>query len=91
MLLYRAQLPTVADVLKHPAFPTAVWNLEPTESGRLPVAQGRGGPLDIAWEIHGSGPIKIVVCFLPLSLIFLGLIVITFCGVYKLTQITNCT
>ncbi|CAN8101034.1 unnamed protein product [Discula destructiva] len=55
-----AKLPSVSEVMKHPAFPTATWNLEPTKSGRLPVAQGRGGPLKIAWEIHGSGPIRLV-------------------------------
>ncbi|KAF3764637.1 alpha/beta-hydrolase [Cryphonectria parasitica EP155] len=54
------KLPLVADVLKHPAFPTATWNLEPTKSGRLPVAEGRGGPLKIAWEVHGSGPVRLV-------------------------------
>ncbi|KUI70423.1 Putative aminoacrylate hydrolase RutD [Cytospora mali] len=54
-----AQLPTIADVLQHPAFPTATWQLEPTRSGLLPVAEGRGGPLNISWEIHGEGPVKI--------------------------------
>ncbi|KAJ4397366.1 glycylpeptide N-tetradecanoyltransferase [Gnomoniopsis smithogilvyi] len=54
------KLPLVPQVMKHPAFPTADWNLEPTRSGRLPVAQGRGGPLKIAWEIHGSGPVRLV-------------------------------
>ncbi|ROV89148.1 hypothetical protein VSDG_08864 [Cytospora chrysosperma] len=53
------QLPTVAQVLQHPAFPTATWHLEPTRSGLLPVAEGRGGPLKISWEIHGEGPIKL--------------------------------
>lgn len=58
---HRDKLPLVADVLKHSAFPTATWNLEPTRSGLLPVAEGRGGPLKISWEIHGSGPVKIIV------------------------------
>lgn len=58
---HRDKLPIVADILKHPAFPTATWNLEPTRNGLLPVAEGRGGPLRISWEIHGSGPIKIIV------------------------------
>ncbi|KAM7207901.1 hypothetical protein V8F20_001695 [Naviculisporaceae sp. PSN 640] len=53
-------LPTVAETLKHPAFPTAIWNLEPDKSGLTPVAEGRGGPLKISWEIHGHGPIKIL-------------------------------
>ncbi|KAM7221262.1 alpha/beta hydrolase [Rhypophila decipiens] len=53
-------LPTVAETLKHPAFPTATWNLEADRSGLTPVAEGRGGSLKISWEIHGEGPIKII-------------------------------
>ncbi|KAJ9150343.1 Alpha/beta-hydrolase [Pleurostoma richardsiae] len=53
-------VPTIAEVMKHPAYPTAIWNLEPTQSGRLPVAEGRGGPFKLSWEIHGQGPVKIV-------------------------------
>ncbi|KAL8393196.1 hypothetical protein RB595_003119 [Gaeumannomyces hyphopodioides] len=55
-----ADFATVEEVLKHPAYPTSTWRLVPTRSGRLPVAEGRGGPLNISWEIHGSGPCKIV-------------------------------
>ncbi|KIH87678.1 hypothetical protein SPBR_05049 [Sporothrix brasiliensis 5110] len=51
---------TVAETLKHPSYPDATWNLQPTRSGRLPVAAGRGGPLRIGWEVHGEGPIRIV-------------------------------
>lgn len=58
----RSQLPIVSDVLKHPAFPTATWHLEPTRAGLLPVAEGRGGPLKISWAIHGHGPVKMIVC-----------------------------
>jgi glycylpeptide N-tetradecanoyltransferase len=60
-------MPTVAETLKHPAFPTAIWNLSPTRTGKLPVAAGRGGPFNISWEVHGSGPIKILVsvCAIP--------------------------
>lgn len=47
-------------MLEHPAYPASVWRLVPTRSGRLPVAEGRGGPLNISWEIHGSGPTKVV-------------------------------
>ncbi|KXX78668.1 putative aminoacrylate hydrolase RutD [Madurella mycetomatis] len=53
-------VPTVAEVFKHPAFPTATWNLEPDREGLAPVAEGRGGPINISWEIHGCGPIKLV-------------------------------
>lgn len=54
-------MPTVADTVNHPSFPTAVWNLEPSRNGMLPVAEGRGGPFKLSWEVHGSGPIKILV------------------------------
>ncbi|KAL2024924.1 hypothetical protein VTK56DRAFT_3623 [Thermocarpiscus australiensis] len=54
------RIPSVADTLKHPAFPTAIWGLEPDRKGLAPVAEGRGGPFNISWEIHGVGPIKIV-------------------------------
>ncbi|KAK4171377.1 putative abhydrolase [Triangularia setosa] len=54
------KIPTVAETLKHPAFPTAIWNLEPDRKGLCPVAEGRGGPLNINYEIHGEGPIKLV-------------------------------
>ena len=53
----------VEEVLAHPAYPTAVWKLKPTQSGMLPVASGRGGPFNIYWEVHGTGDIKLVVCF----------------------------
>ncbi|AEO68165.1 uncharacterized protein THITE_2117583 [Thermothielavioides terrestris NRRL 8126] len=53
-------IPTVAETLKHPAFPTAIWNLEPDRKGLVPVAEGRGGPFNISWEIHGAGPIKLI-------------------------------
>ncbi|KAL0468524.1 glycylpeptide N-tetradecanoyltransferase [Neurospora intermedia] len=53
-------VPTVAETIKHPAFPTAIWNLEPDQSGLAPVAVGRGGPFNVSWEIHGEGPIKVL-------------------------------
>ncbi|KAI0007752.1 alpha/beta-hydrolase [Xylariaceae sp. FL0662B] len=55
-----ATFPSVDEVAKHPAFPTALWQLEPHQSGLLPVAASRDGPLDISWEVHGEGPIKLV-------------------------------
>ncbi|KAI1452028.1 alpha/beta-hydrolase [Annulohypoxylon moriforme] len=55
-----ATFPPVEDVAKSPAFPTAMWQLEPHRSGLLPVAVGRGGPLNISWEVHGDGPVKII-------------------------------
>jgi pimeloyl-ACP methyl ester carboxylesterase len=55
------EIPKIADVLKHPAYHTSVWNLEPDRKGLTPVAEGRGGPIKISWEIHGVGPIKLLV------------------------------
>ncbi|CAK7230665.1 hypothetical protein SEUCBS140593_007666 [Sporothrix eucalyptigena] len=55
-----SKITTVAETLKHPSYSDATFNLQPTRSGRLPVAAGRGGPLRIGWEVHGEGPIKIV-------------------------------
>jgi glycylpeptide N-tetradecanoyltransferase len=56
-----ARLPSVEDTLNHPAFPTTVWNLEPDQKGVAAVAQKRGGPYRITWEIHGVGPSKLLV------------------------------
>lgn len=53
--------PSIEEVSKSPAFPTAIWKLEPHQSGFLPVAAGRGGPLNISWEVHGDGPMKLIV------------------------------
>lgn len=62
-LAYRyARLPSVEDTLNHPAFPTTVWNLESDQKGVAAVAQNRGGPYRITWEIHGVGPSKLLVC-----------------------------
>ncbi|OTB02930.1 hypothetical protein M426DRAFT_322175 [Hypoxylon sp. CI-4A] len=55
-----ATFPSAEDVVKNPAFPTAMWQLEPHQSGVLPVAAGRGGPFNVAWEVHGDGPIKLI-------------------------------
>ena len=49
--------------MKHPAFPTTQWTLVPDRQGLLPVAAARGGPVDISWEVHGTGPRKmLLVC-----------------------------
>ncbi|KAL7628848.1 hypothetical protein AAE478_000363 [Parahypoxylon ruwenzoriense] len=52
--------PSIEQVTKSPAFPTAIWKLEPHRSGLLPVAADRGGPLNISWEVHGDGPVKLI-------------------------------
>jgi hypothetical protein len=51
--------------MSHPAFPTSHWHLEPHQEGILPVAASRGGPIGISWEIHGEGPLKMVVSQTP--------------------------
>ncbi|KPM45884.1 hypothetical protein AK830_g647 [Neonectria ditissima] len=52
--------PSTEDTLNHPAYPTTIWALEPHRQGKVAAAQDRGGPVRIAWEMHGSGPIKLV-------------------------------
>ena len=37
------------------------WPLKPAKKGKVAVAKGRGGPLQISYEIHGNGPMKLVV------------------------------
>ena len=53
------------EILQHPTYPDTIWNLTPTQTGMLPVAAGRGGPFKLKWEVHGNGPIKLVVIFIP--------------------------
>jgi len=66
-MTYRADIPPTrpkaADILAHHSYKDAVWRLKPTQSGKLEVAKGRGGPIGISWEVHGRGEKKIVVCF----------------------------
>lgn len=52
---------TAEELLKHPEYEHTIWDLEPTQKAKLPVAAGRGGPLNIAYEIHGRGKIHLVV------------------------------
>ena len=53
---------TAAEVLAHPEYPHAHWDLRPDKKGKVDVAKGRGGPFEVAYEIHGHGPSKIIVC-----------------------------
>lgn len=52
---------TFAEIVEHPAFEHVIYKLSPTKKGTLAVAKGRGGPFNIAYEIHGTGPIHLVV------------------------------
>ncbi|KAL5340617.1 Alpha/Beta hydrolase protein [Aspergillus crustosus] len=52
---------TAAEVVAHPAYKHLDWNLPPTTSGKCPVAQKRrGGPINLYYQVHGNGPIKLV-------------------------------
>ncbi len=51
----------MAETLVHEAYGDAVWQLEPTRSGKVAVAEGRGGPFNLSWEVHGDGPVRVVV------------------------------
>jgi len=55
---------SVAEIQEYPEYPYTNWPLEAKKKGKLDVAHGRGGPLKIAYEVHGEGPIKLVVCIL---------------------------
>ena len=52
---------TAAEIVQHPEFEHVTWDLPPTKKGKVAVAKGRGGPLDIAYEVHGHGPIHLLV------------------------------
>jgi pimeloyl-ACP methyl ester carboxylesterase len=52
--------PSVDETVKHPAYPNTIWDLKPQKKGKAAVAHTRGGPIDIAYEIHGNGPQKLV-------------------------------
>ncbi|KOS21648.1 3-oxoadipate enol-lactonase 2 [Escovopsis weberi] len=51
---------TVEETLDHPGFLSTFWDLEPDLKGRAPVGQSRGPVVNIAYEVHGAGPIKLV-------------------------------
>ena len=52
---------TVEELEKHPEFLYTKWHLEPEKQGKVAVAKDRGGPLDIAYEVHGHGDRHLVV------------------------------
>jgi len=52
---------TAAELLEHPEYPYVTWDLKPQKKGKAAVAKGRGGPFNIAYEVHGHGPTKLVV------------------------------
>ncbi|KAF2260894.1 alpha/beta hydrolase-like protein [Lojkania enalia] len=53
--------PLTADELtKHPEYDHTIWDLKPEKKGKLAVADGRGGPINISYEVHGHGPRHLV-------------------------------
>ena len=52
---------TCAEILRHPAFQHVIHSLPPTKKDTLSVAKDRGGSFNISYEIHGIGPIHLVV------------------------------
>lgn len=49
---------TAAEVVQHPEFKHVIWDLSPTKKGKVLVGKGN---IQIAYEIHGHGPIHLVV------------------------------
>ncbi len=53
---------TAAEIVQHPAFKqNVIWDLKPTKKAKCSVAKGRGGPFNLMYEIHGTGPIHMIV------------------------------
>lgn len=52
---------TAEELRAHPEYDHTIWPLKPSQSGTLPVATGRGGPINIAYEVHGHGDRRMVV------------------------------
>ncbi|KAF2020460.1 alpha/beta-hydrolase, partial [Aaosphaeria arxii CBS 175.79] len=46
---------TPDEVVKHPEYPHLIWDLKPARKEKATVAKNRGGPIKIAYEIHGRG------------------------------------
>ncbi|KAH6858629.1 Alpha/Beta hydrolase protein [Alternaria alternata] len=46
---------TAEELSNHPEYPHTIWDLKPEKKGKAVVAKDRGGPLNIAYEIHGHG------------------------------------
>jgi hypothetical protein len=56
---------TAAELESYPEYPYVTWDLKPASKGKVTVAVGRGGPFEISYEIHGTGPTHLVVCGTP--------------------------
>ncbi|KAF2865222.1 Alpha/Beta hydrolase protein [Massariosphaeria phaeospora] len=51
---------TADELLQHPEYNHTIWDLKPERKETLPVAKDRGGPINIAFEVHGHGPRHLV-------------------------------
>ena len=52
---------TAAQLTVHPEYKYVILDLPATKKGKALVAHDRGGPFQIAYEVHGTGPILLVV------------------------------
>jgi hypothetical protein len=52
---------TVEELQQHPEFNHTIWDLKPEKKGKALVAKDRGGPINIAYEVHGHGDRHLVV------------------------------
>jgi len=59
---------TAAELILHPEYTHITWDLQPAEEGKAAVAIGRGGPINIAYEIHGHGNRHLVVRYVSFVL-----------------------
>jgi len=82
---------TAAEVVQHPGFENVIWNLPTNKKGKVTVARSRGGPFDIAYEVHGTGPIHLVVSKLCLPLLFMILLCLVTVVRIKLELLSRCT
>lgn len=52
---------TAEELSRHPEYPHTIWDLKPAHQGKAVVAKDRGGPFNIAYEVHGHGHRHVVV------------------------------
>ncbi|EPS44301.1 hypothetical protein H072_1699 [Dactylellina haptotyla CBS 200.50] len=55
-----AKLLSLPELIAHPGMVDVVVPFAPTKAGLVEVAHGRGGPIKINYEIHGTGDIRMV-------------------------------
>jgi hypothetical protein len=50
----------ISELQAHPGDRNVIWNLASSNSGRVAVAFGRGGPTDLSYEIQRHAPVLVV-------------------------------